>query len=935
MDAVALRTLLDRADRAIAVGDGVRTLARDMGAAAGPWQPPGIDLPGGGDLGDARVVLFPPALAAWPPALLPGLEAAASPGSADVLRRAELAGARAAVLRATAAHASPGLLGRLFLSGRTRRAEQAAAELAAVLDDPGSAAALDDAAALLDRAGAAAAIQAQGVPLLPGAHGCPPHLLEAVRAAVAERLGGGVREWTWVEPDRVQRVLARARSLASDPDSEPRLRAEAERHLRALAADRARILLAGLPVDALRTVTDERLRFAGLEQVRVTTVADVLRAPEAVLRQVPGIGERTARRLRAAAQTLQHEAESEAGTSIGDEPTAPAVQLVRVLHRYDQVDDLDEVERARRSRLLDAAAVLPETASPLPWPVALAGADAPVAFARFLDDVAWADAHPESLTPTAVHDAGDAAWSDYLERPAHYQALLATLLRLEVEGGDLDAPTLQRIRDLHLDRTHLRDLHLRGYQSFGARFALVQGKVILGDEMGLGKTVQALAMAAHVAAQSAAETAAGERPGRILVVCPASVVVNWLREARRFTDLPVHRAHGAAKDDAVRAWAELGGVCVCTYDGARTLDFADAEPDAVIVDEAHMVKNPEAQRSRAVARLVAAAGHAMLLTGTPLENRVDEFANLVRMVRPDLLDDGRVTLPAGMFRTAVAPAYLRRNQDDVLDELPDLTEKTDWIDLTDADRRHYDAAVAEGNWMLMRRAPMTTPGNCPAKLERVREIVDRAADGGRRVLVFTFFLDVLEVLRAELGDRVVGVLTGSVAPDERQAMVDRLGEAPAGSVLLSQITAGGTGLNIQAAGVVVLVEPQVKPTLEDQAIARVHRMGQTSQVVVHRLVGDDTADERLLEILGDKRRIFDAYARSSESADVADAVDVSEADIARSIVAAERRRLGYDADDASRDGGDAAADSRDVAGGAMCDGASGDAGGSGSAGSSI
>ncbi|MDO4609456.1 DEAD/DEAH box helicase [Corynebacterium sp.] len=893
MDAVALRALLDRADRVTAVGAGARALNADAARIAGPWSPPAVDLPDGDDLGDARILLFPPAPHAWPRGLLAGFEAASSPGAAATLNRAEGLAARIAVLRDVAADAAPGLFGRLFRGGRTRRAEAAAAELAAVLDGPGVDAAVADAAALLDRAGSAARIQeTSGVPLLPGGHGCPPHLLEAVRGAVARRAGLGDVEWTWLDPDLCQRVLARARTLAADPDSEPNLRAEAERRLRALAGERAGSLLAGLPVDALKTVTDERLRFSGLEQVRVTTVADVLRTPEHVLRTVPGIGERTARRLRAAAQTLRTEAESNAGSSIGDEPTSAAVQLVRVLHRYDQVDDLDEVERARRSRLLDCAAVVPETTSPEPWPVALSGDAAGVAWSRFLDDLAWADAHPQSLIPVVVHDAGDAAWADYLSRPAHYQGLLASLLQREVEGAvDLDASTLQKIRDLHLDRTHLRDLRLRGYQSFGARFALVQRKVVLGDEMGLGKTVQALAAAAHVAA---AEEAAGVTP-LILVVCPAAVVVNWIRESRRFTDLMVHRAHGAGKDDAVRAWADLGGICVCTFDGARTIDFSAAgTPSLIIVDEAHMVKNPEAQRSRAVAALVGAADHALLLTGTPLENRVSEFANLVRMVQPDLLDDERQGLPAAVFRSVIAPAYLRRNQDDVLDELPELVDQIDWVALTAEDRRHYDEAVAQSNWMAMRRAPMTTPGSRPAKLERIRGIVDEAAEAGRRVLVFSFFLDVLEVLRSEFGDAVVGVLTGSVPPDRRQEMVDEFGRAPAGAVLLSQITAGGTGLNIQAAGVVVLVEPQVKPTIEDQAIARVHRMGQTSQVVVHRLVGDETADERLLEILADKRRIFDAYARSSETAEAPDAVDVSEGDLARTIIAAERRRLGFD-----------------------------------------
>ncbi|HJD77387.1 MAG TPA: SWF/SNF helicase family protein, partial [Corynebacterium pollutisoli] len=179
--------------------------------------------------------------------------------------------------------------------------------------------------------------------------------------------------------------------------------------------------------------------------------------------------------------------------------------------------------------------------------------------------------------------------------------------------------------------------------------------------------------------------------------------------------------------------------------------------------------------------------------------------------------------------------------------------------------------------------------------ERIREIVEEAEEAGRRVLIFTYFLDVLDRLEAELGRRVVGRLSGRVSAATRQTLIDDLGSAPAGSVLLAQITAGGTGLNIQAASVVIIVEPQVKPSIEAQAVARAHRMGQTSTVVVHRLIGDDTVDERMLEMLAGKSRLFDAYARPSESAQVDDAVDVTEGQLAEAIIRAERERLGFDA----------------------------------------
>lgn len=832
------------------------------------------------------VLLLPPGRLRLPEHYFAVEELKATPGAFDAVAELRVAAARIPGLRAQAAAAAPGFLTRFFARQATREARAAAARLDQLLHSPRLRILARDAHRAMVTARAAQRQQAAGVELFPGAHGTPQRFIDLARRALVEAADKGPLHFLPYDPGPMTTVLSRARKLADDPHSEPRLRAEAETLLTDLTAERADLLLRQLPLDALRTVTSDRLRTTGLEQVRVTSVADVLDTATSVLRQVPGIGQQTASRLKAAAETLRREAVATHTTGIGDTPSATATALVQVLARFDRINTLDEVERARRDRILRYAGHLPVSASPDNWVVMLTGTETtnPV-WTQFTGDIAWAHAHPESLAPSSPVGVGAGAWTDYLSRPAHYQGLLATLLDLEVEGAeDLDATTLERVRSLRLDRTHLVDLHLRGYQSFGARFTIVQGKVILGDEMGLGKTIQALAAAAHVSATT-------DTPTHTLVICPASVMVNWVRESRRFTDLPVHQAHGADKDDTVAAWRGTGGICVVTFDGARTMDLGT--PQFVIIDEAHMIKNPDTQRTRAARELIDAADHALLLTGTPLENRVEEFANLVSYVDPDLLSTGMETMTATDFRARIAPVYLRRNQTEVLDELPEKLEQIDWIELHDADRAHYDHAVADASWMAMRRAPMTTPGKLPAKLERITEIIEEAAAAERKVLIFTFFLDVIDVLQEHLGTQVVGTVTGSVAPGTRQQLVDSLDHAPAGSVLLAQITAGGTGLNIQSANVVVLVEPQVKPSIEAQAIARVHRMGQTAKVLVHRLIAENTADELMLGRLAGKTQLFDAYARPSESAQIHDAVDVSESELAASIIAEERRRLGY------------------------------------------
>ena len=178
------------------------------------------------------------------------------------------------------------------------------------------------------------------------------------------------------------------------------------------------------------------------------------------------------------------------------------------------------------------------------------------------------------------------------------------------------------------------------------------------------------------------------------------------------------------------------------------------------------------------------------------------------------------------------------------------------------------------------------------KSERLKEIVDEAEANGRRVIVFSYFREVLSEVARILRGQVFGPLTGALPATERQSLVDRYSQARSGAVLVAQITAGGVGLNIQSASVVVICEPQLKPTMESQAIARAHRMGQTNTVQVHRLLTENSVDEHIREILAGKRQLFDEFARDSVIAKQApDAVDVSEAELARIVVAAERERL--------------------------------------------
>jgi superfamily II DNA or RNA helicase len=675
--------------------------------------------------------------------------------------------------------------------------------------------------------------------------------------------------------------------------------------------------LDAMPVDRLRDLARGKVTFAPLIDAGTQTVGQVLAAGPEGLRRIPGVRRRTARRIMAAAAQMRQSVQD--GARVRIDPDARTIQqtaLIAALRRYERArsalkgPDLRPLA-SQLGRLLDPAA----RGASQPRMLftfsgrkkqeardALAELDTvlsskPVTMAR--KRLAKAEAE---LEKAGKDQRATRLWNDFLARPVTYNGLLIEVAELdpvrEASQGFLPADIVERVRVLPLDQSLLKT-PLRGYQAFGAKFALVQDRVILGDEMGLGKTMQALAAICHLTAKGATH---------FLVVCPASVVINWTREVERHTLLEARRLHlpGAQRRQAAeQEWAAKGGVAITTFEALRSMPAdLDVSPAMIVVDEAHYAKNPNALRTQAVSEWASRSRRALFMTGTPMENRVAEFRVLVGHLRPELAENLHIedeALDGTRFREQVAPVYLRRNQEDVLSELPDRLETQEWVALEGATMRAYRTAVLEGNFMAMRRAAFE-PGTVKEspKLRRLVEIVSEAADGGRKVIVFSYFRDVLETVIAVLAGRdgvpgitVVGPLTGDIPSADRQAMVDKLTNSSGPAVLVSQIQAGGVGLNIQAASVIIIAEPQLTPTMEEQAIARAHRMGQVRPVDVHRLLCEDSVDQRVLELLADKREAFDEYARRSDMASATpDAIDTgSEADLRRAIVAAERTRL--------------------------------------------
>nr|WP_298568131.1 DEAD/DEAH box helicase [uncultured Mogibacterium sp.] len=403
---------------------------------------------------------------------------------------------------------------------------------------------------------------------------------------------------------------------------------------------------------------------------------------------------------------------------------------------------------------------------------------------------------------------------------------------------------------------------LRRYQEWGVKYILHQERVLLGDEMGLGKTVQAIAT--MVSLRNTGGT-------HFIVVCPASVITNWCREIRKMSLLSVTKVHGAGRKAALESWIKTGGVAVTTYETVAYCKLPDDfKFKLLVVDEAHYIKNPGARRSINVKNLSVYAERLLFMTGTALENKVDEMISLIRILQPEIASkvQGMVFMAsAPQFREAVSPVYYRRKREDVLTELPELIESREWCTLTRNEETFYEQAVLSKNYAEARRVSWNVDDlKDSSKAARLLELIDEAKSDGRKVIVFSFFRDTLRKVSMLLGNLCMNPINGSVTPQRRQEIIDEFDKAPAGTVLVAQIQAGGTGLNIQSASVVILCEPQFKPSIENQAISRAYRMGQTRNVLVYRLLCEDTVDEKIMSTLESKQAIFDAFADKSMAA---------------------------------------------------------------------
>ena len=399
---------------------------------------------------------------------------------------------------------------------------------------------------------------------------------------------------------------------------------------------------------------------------------------------------------------------------------------------------------------------------------------------------------------------------------------------------------------------------------------------VLADDMGLGKTLQTLC-ALH---------------GRTLVVCPRSVVHNWAAEIQRFR--PSLRAsiyHGPK-----RALDATADVTLTTYAILR-LDaeaLAKVRWDVVVLDEAQAIKNPDSQVARAAYTLDA--GFRVALSGTPVENRLDELWSQLHFTNRGLLGgrtafDDRFAKPIALgvadaaekLRKKIRPFVLRRLKKDVAPELPPRVESVLYCELEEQERAVYDAVraatqkeivaqLAKGASVLvaleallrLRQAachPSLVPGqfaSTSAKIERLVEALEDAAADGHKALVFSQWTSLLDLVEPHLVRAGVGFCRLDGSTRDRAGVVAEFQSDNGPPAMLISLKAGGTGLNLTAADHVFLMDPWWNPAVEDQAADRAHRIGQDKSVMVYRLVAKDTVEEGILALQDRKRALADA-----------------------------------------------------------------------------
>ncbi len=440
---------------------------------------------------------------------------------------------------------------------------------------------------------------------------------------------------------------------------------------------------------------------------------------------------------------------------------------------------------------------------------------------------------------------------------------------------------------------NLLKVSLYDYQREGVLFAARAGRCLLGDEMGLGKTVQAIATAEIMARLFGVE--------RVLIVCPTSLKHQWEREIQRCSERSVEVVNGLRERREVHFAAD-SFFKITNYDTIyRDLDLVEAwGPDFVVLDEAQRIKNWTTRTARSVKKI--AAPHALVLTGTPLENRLEELISIVQFVDRFRLgptfrllhehqirdDDGKVVGYRDLDKIGktLEPILVRRHKDEVLDQLPERIDNNIFVPMTDLQGKHHAENreivarvvqkwrryhfLSEADQRRLMIALMRMRMSCDSsylvdhrsdsgtKADEAATLLDELLETpGTKAVVFSQWLRMHELVVRRLEGRKWDhvLFHGGLSSNKRKETIDRFRDDPNCRVFLST-DSGGVGLNLQHASVVVNMDLPWNPAVLEQRIGRVHRLGQRRPVRVVNFVAKGTIEEGMLAVLKFKKSLF-------------------------------------------------------------------------------
>lgn len=414
---------------------------------------------------------------------------------------------------------------------------------------------------------------------------------------------------------------------------------------------------------------------------------------------------------------------------------------------------------------------------------------------------------------------------------------------------------------------------LRPYQWEGVSFLARERCALLADEMGLGKTVQT----------SVALRLALKEPycDRALIIAPTALTLNWERELGRWAaDLTVRRLRGPRLEREACYQLPIP-VVVASYEQIR-LDISNlghgTHFDIVVLDEAQRIKNAESDTAFACRQLPF--GRAWALTGTPVENSVNDLVSIFRFLSPDLVHNG---MSRAEIHRRIRPFFLRRRKSDVLPDLPPIIVQDLPLALDGPQREAYDAvwAARAGSihagdhgsiFALIARLKQLCNYELESgesvKLESLRLIAESLSEPTDKLLIFSQYVQTLKWLSERLPDLPHGLYHGQMDDRARDRALALFEEEKGPRALLVSLRAGGVGLNLPSASTVVLYDRWWNPAVENQAIQRAHRFGRDRPLQVVRFLVADSIEERISVLVREKQAIFERYVEQAENATI-------------------------------------------------------------------